>query len=171
HAFADAAGPAWSTLRDAATRRAALLATSAAPPRRRLLRRNDRQQQVRLPAGAKVQGGDAAEQVERPVARIVVQEWPAACELVLEIREFPPARSGIDVVLAANREADAVAGWNHDRGWPNLDVELDHLAFPRRLRPVVAVVGPVGHGEILVELAVRGAQPALPDPCLPIDRA
>src|SRR5262249_56147156 len=101
------------------------------------------------------------------VAGMVVEEGPAPRELVLEVRQLAAARSGVDVIPAADREADAVAGRNHDRGRPDLDVELDHLALLERLDLVVAVVGPIGRRELLVELAVRGAQPAPPAPGLP----
>ena len=52
-----------------------------------------------------MQAGDAAENVGRPVARIVVQERSAAGELVLEIRQLAAARAAIDVVLAADASA------------------------------------------------------------------
>src|SRR5262249_41884823 len=72
---------------------------------------------------------------------------------------------------AADREADAVAGRNHDGGRPDLDVELYHLALLERLRAVMAVVGAIGSGELPVELAVRGAQPALADRGMRVDGA
>src|SRR3954469_1167649 len=104
-----------------------------------------------------MQAGDAAEDRRRPVARIVVQEWPAAGELVLEVRQLAAARARIDVVLAADRKPDAMALRHHDRGRPDLDVELDHLALLERLLLIVGVVWAIGLGELLVELAVRGA--------------
>ena len=113
----------------------------------------------------------AAEDVRRPVARIIVQERPAAGELVLEIRQPSAARPGIFVVLAADGERDAIARRHHDRGRPDLDIELDHLAGLERLLLVVGVIGPVGRRELLVELAVRGAQPALADRRMRIDGA
>src|SRR5690349_7903140 len=100
-----------------------------------------------------MQAGGAAEDRRRPVARIVVQERPAAGELVLEVRQLAAAWAGIDVVLAADREPDAMALRHHDRGRPDLDVELDHLAFLERLLLIVGVIRPVWPRQLLVELA------------------
>src|SRR5215510_13951316 len=105
-----------------------------------------------------MQAGRAAEDRRRPVARIVMQERPAAGELVLEIRELAAARACIDVVLAADRQPDAMALRHQNRGWPDLDVELDHLAFFERLLLIMGVIGPVRLRQLLAELAVRGAQ-------------
>src|SRR5712691_11020908 len=79
--------------------RAALLATSAGLWRLRFLGWNHGQQQIGLPAGAEVQAGDAAEHGLGAVARVVVQERPAARELVLEIRQLAPAGTMIDIVV------------------------------------------------------------------------
>ena len=68
-----------------------------------------KEQQERLPAAAEMQAGGAAENLRRPVARIVVQERPAAGELVLEVRQPPAAGAAIFVVLAADGERDAIA--------------------------------------------------------------
>src|SRR5262245_66665751 len=117
-----------------------VLAAAARPRcglRRRFFGRNDRQQQVGLPVAAEMQRGAAAEAIRGPVAGVVVQEWPAARELVLEVRQLAAARTAIDVVLAADAQADAVAGRNHDRSRPDLDVELRYLALLERLRLVV----------------------------------
>src|SRR5260370_40996102 len=116
-----------------------------------------------------MQTGGAAEDRRWPVTRIVVQERSAAGELVLEVRQLAATRAGIDVVLAADRQADAVAFRQHDRGRPDLDVELDHLALLERLLLIMRVVRPVGPRQFLVELAVRGAHPAMPDRRLRID--
>src|ERR1700730_13908110 len=139
-----------------------LVAAAPALPRCRFFGRNDRQQEIGLPSAAEMQAGDAAEDGGGTIARIVVQERPATRELVLEVRQLAAARPGIDIILTAHGEADAVAGRNHDRGRPNLDGELDRFALFERLDLVVAVVGPIGRGELIFELSVRGAPPALP---------
>src|SRR4051812_33594825 len=108
-----------------------------------------------------MQAGGSGEHVGGPVARIVVQERPAARQLVLEIRELAPARAAVDVILAPDGQADAATRRDNDRGRPDLDIELRHLALPERLLLVVAMVGPVGGGELLVELAMRRPQPTL----------
>src|SRR5262245_35430834 len=118
-----------------------------------------------------MQRGDAVEDLWRPVLRIVMKERPASRELVLEVRELAAARAGIDVVLAADREPDAMTLRHHDRGRPDLDVELDHLALLERLLLVVAVVGTPGRRELLVDLAMRRPQPALRHRRMRIDRA
>ena len=80
--------------------------------------------------------------------------------------------AAVFVVLAAHRERDAIARRHDDRGRPQLDVELD-----RRRRAssgcdfVVRVIRPVRQRELRIELAVRGAQPALRDRRVRIDRA
>ena len=120
---------------------------------------------------AKMQRGLPTEDLPRPVDRIVVQERPAALQLVLEVRQPPARAAAVFVVLAAHGQRDAIAGRHHDRGRPQLDVELDRRAGRQRLLLVVGVIGPVGRRELRVELAVRGAQPALRDRRVRIDRA
>src|SRR5665647_3659912 len=134
-------------------------------------RRNDRQQQVGRFAAGKMQAAGAAKDGGGSVARIVVQERTAAGQFVLEVRQLAAAAAAIFVILAADRYGHAMAGRHHDRAWPNLDVELRHLALLERLLLVVRVIGPVGRRQFLVELAVRGAQPALCDRRVRIDRA
>src|SRR6185295_15195306 len=133
--------------------------------------RNDGEQQIGLAALAKVQGGGAAEDIRRPVARVVVQEGAAASQLILEVREPPAACAGVFVVLAADREADAVTGRQHHAGGPDLDVQLHHLAGFEGLVPVVGVIWPPGRRQLLAELAVRGAEPALADGGVRVDGA
>src|SRR4051812_876628 len=99
-----------------------------------------------------MQAGGPGEHVGGPVARIIVQERPAARKLVLEVRELAPARTAVDVILAADGQADAATRRDNDRGRPDLDIELDHLALPERLRLVVAMVGPVGVESFLSSL-------------------
>src|SRR5262245_37113082 len=101
------------------------------------LRRNHGEQQVCLAVAPEVQGGGAAEDVRRAVARIVVQEGAAAPELVLEVGETPAARPGVFVVLAPDRQPQAATCRQHDRARPDLDVELHHLAGFQRLLAVV----------------------------------
>src|SRR3954453_13252116 len=110
-----------------------------------------------------MQAGGAAEDCPRPVARIVMQEGPAAGELVLEIGQLASARPCIDVVPAADRQTDAMAPRHHDRGGPDFDVELDHLALLERLLLIVGVIGAVRLRELRTELEVPCAQPAWPD--------
>ena len=67
--------------------------------------------------------------------------------------------------------ADPIARRHHDAGRPDLDVQLVHLAGRERLPLVVGVIRPVGQRQLRVELAVRGAQPALRDRRVRIERA
>src|SRR5262245_41538838 len=62
--------------------------------------RDDRQQNIGLPSGAEVQAGDAAEDIRRTVARVIVQERAATRQLVLEVRELAAARAGINIIFA-----------------------------------------------------------------------
>ena len=97
----------------------------------------------------------AAENLGQPVARVVVQERPAAFKLVLEARNPPTARSLILVILSAHSETDPVSGGHHDGGWPDLDVKLDYLARSQRLLFVVGVIRPVGRAQFRIELAMQ----------------
>src|SRR5262245_11618845 len=97
--------PARSLLRPAGGVVLAAAARRRCRLRRRFFGRNDRQEQVGLLVAAEMQAGDAAEDIRGPVARVVVQERPAARELVLEVRQLASARAAIDVVLAADGQA------------------------------------------------------------------
>src|SRR5262249_57118129 len=79
-------------------------------------------------------------------------------------------RTAVLIVLAANGQRDPVTGWHHDRGRPDFDVELDHFALLERLLLVVGVIGTIRQRQLLVEFAVRGAQPPLRDRRVRIDR-
>src|SRR5262245_6979114 len=98
-----------------------------------------------------------------------MEKRAATPELVLEVRQLAAAGAAVFVISAAHREPDAVASGHYDRGRPNLDVELHHLARLQRLFAVVGVIGPIGCGELPVELAVRGPEPALGDRRVRID--
>src|SRR6266700_1975684 len=62
-----------------------------------------------------MQAGGAVKNGGRPVARIVVQEWAAALQLVFEVRKLAATRAAVFVILSANRQTDAIAGRNDDR--------------------------------------------------------
>src|SRR5689334_4400278 len=94
-----------------------------------------------------------------PVAHVVGQEWTASLQLVLEVRELAAAGSAICIILAADRQSDAITRGHHDRARPDLDVEFHRLAFLERLLLVMGVIGAVGLRQLPVELAVRCAQP------------
>ena len=59
-------------------------------------------------------GGGAAEQRLGTVARIIVQERPAAQHFVFEVGQLDAGRFGKLVVFAAHRERDAVAGRDYE---------------------------------------------------------
>src|SRR5262249_44643245 len=105
--------------------------------------RDHRQQQEWSARPSEVQAGDAREQLGWAVPGIVVQERPAALELVLEIRQPPAARPAVLVVLAANGQAETVTGRQNDAGRPDFDVELDDRAGAQRLPLAVGMIGPV----------------------------
>ncbi len=112
-----------------------------------------------------------AEDCGRTIARIVVQERAAAEQFILEIRQPCTGRLLPFVVAAAHRERDAIARGHDDRRRPQFDVERDDLAGLERLLFVVGVIRPVFGGQLRIELAVRGAQPALGNGRVRIDRA
>src|SRR5262249_57799466 len=101
--------------------------------------------------------------LEWAITRIVVQEGPAAGELVLHVGKPPARAAGVDVIAPADAQPDAVALRHHDTGRDDLDVELIDRARVERLLFIVRVIGPEQERQFLVELAVRGAEPALPD--------
>src|SRR6516225_9088878 len=126
-------------------------------------RRDDRQEHEILAPTAEVQRDFPTVDLEWAVARIVVQEGPAAGELVLHVGK-PPARAArVDVIAPADAQPNAVALRHHDTGRDDLDVELIDRARVERLLFIVRVIGPERQRHFLVELAVRGAEPALPD--------
>src|SRR3954470_19262075 len=107
----------------------------------------------------------------RTINRIVMQKWAAALQLVLEVRQPSARAAAVFVVLATDGERNAIARRHNDRGRPQLDIEFDRLTRCKRLLLVVGVIGPMGQCELLVELAMRGAQPPLGDWRMRIDRA
>src|SRR5262245_28753414 len=107
--------------------------------------------------------GLAAIDPGRPHAWIVVQEGSATRELVLHVGELTAGAAGTDVIAPAHAQPHTVALRHDDRGRDDLDVELVDLAGLERLLLVVGMVGPERQGELLVELAMRGAQPGVAD--------
>src|SRR3954447_26101562 len=104
---------------------------------RSTLRWNHRSQNVRWIRWSEVQRGLAAENRGRTVARIVVQERPAAAELVLEIRQACAGCFAPLVVAAAHGKGKPIAKRHDDRGRPELDVERHDLIRRERLRLVM----------------------------------
>src|SRR6266699_2719645 len=102
--------------------------------------------------------------------RALMHEWAAAGHRVLHVGETSE-RPGMLVIPAADAQPDAVAGGNDDGSRPDFHIELDDLPGLQRLRFVMRVVGPIRRGTLRVELAMRGAQPALPDGRMRIERA
>ena len=107
-----------------------------------LLRRNYRQQQIRFPVAARIYRVGGADIVVGAVVR--------------EVR-------GADAVARADIETDLVAFFENHRGRPDFDAALDDFIGCQPLALVVRVVRPVGQRLFRIELAVRGAQPALGD--------
>src|SRR5450432_1640864 len=92
-----------------------------------LFRRNDRQQQIGRFATAKMQAGGAVKYGGWPVFRFVVEEWTAAGQFVLEVRQLAATRPAIFIILAAYRQTDAITCRHRDRSRPDLDIELHRL--------------------------------------------
>jgi hypothetical protein len=107
---------------------------------------------MRLLVTAEMQRRHAAEDVRRPVDRIVVQERTAALQFVLEIRQFAATGAAVFVVPASDRYADPVPGRHHDRRRPNLDIELHDLTGLELLFLVVGVIGRYGSDSFLSSL-------------------
>src|SRR2546430_11409070 len=133
-----------------------------------LVARNDGKENEGLPV--EMQRDLAAEHLRRPVGRVVVHEGAAALHRVLHVGKRRRLAC-VFVVLAAQGQRHAVAGRHDDAGRPDLDVELDRRAGRERLLLVVGMPGAVRPRELRIELAVRGAQPSLPDWRMRIERA
>ena len=84
--------------------------------------------------------------------RLVVQERSAARHFVPEVRLPTSRATPILVVAPAHREADPVAGRNHQAGRPDLDIELGDLTSLEGLRLVVGMVGPMRQRSRRIEL-------------------
>src|SRR5262245_55437922 len=132
---------------------------------------DDRQQQVGLLVASKMQACHSAKYISRPVKRVIMQERTASLQLVLEIRQSSAACPAVFVILAADADADTISGRHDDGRRPDLDIQLRDFAWPELLFFVVGVVGTERPRQFLVELAVRGAQPALRDRSVRVDGA
>jgi hypothetical protein len=102
-----------------------------------------------------VDGDPASKHGCRTIERVVVEEGPTTGELVLEgAQRRMPEIALVLVVIASDSESEAEAGWSYDRGRPDLDLELVDLAGRQGLDAIVGVIGPVGEGELRVEVSV-----------------
>src|SRR5438128_12057206 len=122
--------------------------------------RDHRDQDIGLPLRADMPCSPAAEERNGAIARIVVQERPAAAELVLEVRKARSGGLAPLVIAAAHGQRETMPRRHHDRRRPELDVERHHFARLEWLQFVVRVIRPVLGRELWIELAVRRAQPA-----------
>src|SRR5262245_25018722 len=132
--------------------------------------RDDRQQNEILSAIAEMQRRLAAINFQLPIARIIVQKGPVACELVLHVRKPAPGSAGIHIVAAAYGQRDTMTLRHDDTGRNDFDIELVDLSGLQGLLFVVCMIGPERPREIPVQLAVRCAKPALPDWRVRIER-
>src|ERR671937_1648517 len=111
----------------------------------------------------------ATEDLDRAVVRIGVDERarPAeGCDHRLQAGVFTWPLE----VLALDRERNLIAGRDDDRGRPDFNVELVHLARPQELTFVVRVVRTVRRRQGGIQLAMRGAEPALGDGRVGVER-
>src|SRR3984957_12339283 len=108
-------------------------------------------------------GNFAAEHIARPVSRVIMPKWTAAGPHPAVGVFCPPRLAGINVVLSAYRQRDAISCWHDDAGRPNLDINLVNLPLRERLYFFMAVLVPIRLPQLLFELAVRHAKPALRD--------
>src|SRR5882724_1445395 len=115
--------------------------------------------------------GGACEQLLRPIARIIVQEWPTSQQFVLEIGEFRTRRCLPRIILSANTQCNPIPLGHDDRSRPDFDGQINRLARLHWPNLVMGVVGTVRPGQGLIELAMRGAQPTLRDWRMRIDGA
>src|SRR5260221_8512391 len=124
-------------------------------------RRNHRNEHIGFAPRSGMERVPAAEDRRRTVARIIMQERPAAAQLVLEVRQPRSGRFLPFIVSSPYAERQSVARGYDDARRPDLDVELHHLAGLERLRLVGGVGRPVLGRAPRSELAVRGGQPSL----------
>jgi len=126
---------------------------------------------MRSSVGADVQRRLASKNLRRPVARVVVQEWPAAFKFVFEASNPFAARVRILVIFSAHSEPNPVAGGHHNGSRPDLNVKLDNLAGSQQLHFIMGVIRAVRSAQLRIELAMRRAQPALTDGRVRVDGA
>ena len=121
----------------------------------------------------RVHGRDAAVDVCRAVVGIGMGVDADPSHLrALEVTELGRFLGAFELVVgAADAETDPIPRGHHDRGRPDLHVELDRLAGDERLDLVVGVPRPPWLGPLPVELAVRCPQPSLSDRRVWIDGA
>jgi hypothetical protein len=85
----------------------------------------------------------------------------ASPQLVLEIGELRAGRRLPLIVLPANAQRDTIAFRHDHRCRPYLDGQIDGVAWLQPMHLVVAMVRTVRPRQGFIELAMRGAQPAL----------
>ena len=115
--------------------------------------RNDWQHEPRPAVFGKVQCVYAAEDVSRPIARLVVRERTNPAQRIRYMRR-DHGRAAILIIMAADRQRDPIAGRHHDAGWRQFDVEFDRFAWRQRLTFIMRVEGTVGKAVRIVELAM-----------------
>src|SRR5262245_13851000 len=135
-----------------------------------LFRRNDREQNIGLALRPGVQRYVASEDGRGPVARVIMAERPYTGPLLTEGLRARGRFSTIDVVFAANGEPDTVTSRHDDTGRPNLDIDLVSFARCEFLDLIVGMIRPIRQRELLVELAMRGAQPSLGNGRMRVER-
>src|SRR6185436_347707 len=107
-----------------------------------------------------MQGRRATEEVRRTIGRLLVQEWS---DTGLRIRNaWRIDRRAVEAIVAStHRQRDLIAGRYGDGRRPDLHIQLDGLAGRQWPHLVVRVIRLVRQAASGVELAVRGAKPAL----------
>src|SRR5262249_44137521 len=101
---------------------------------------DDRQQKMCLPGGADMQRDLAAKNFGRPVARVVMGEGPDAGPNLAERLDAFAGLTGINIVVAAHGEREAMTLGQRDAGGPDLDVDLVDFTGRERLLLVMGVV-------------------------------
>src|SRR5690606_9767328 len=100
-----------------------------------------------------------------------VRERPATRPSRAERRQSGSLAARINIVPSADRQSETVPRRRNDAARPDFDVQLVYGARRERLLLVVGMVGAPGRAELLVELAVRGAQPPLGNGSVGVERS
>src|SRR5215510_4830901 len=84
---------------------------------------------------------------------------------------MPAARPLMFVILSAHGETNPVARGHHDGCRPDLDIKLNDFSGGEPLFFIVGVIRPVCRAQFMIELSMRGPEPALADRSVRIDGA
>src|SRR2546423_2014882 len=130
---------------------------------------NDGEEQVRWMRPPSMNPSPTTKDLDRAVVRIGVDARARPAEGCDHRLQAGGVTRSLEV-LALDRARHLIAGRDDDRGRPDFNIELVHLARQQELTFVVSVVRTVRRRQGGIELAMRGAEPALGDGRVGVER-